>query len=247
MSINVHRILTLCVLSEHIPSIMMDIHVQKSYTTKHTYWPCIILLCTCNLSQYFCCSLFTKDMAEVTNKIERDNIGHLYQSVPVRGNDRGIQMTCGRTECIIEITLYKFCGTQPPKGYKSPRLVPPKKSTSGNIALIIPTQYLPEFQQDAFQRFLDGEGAIKLHARTGSPLEFVFPAGDYCNAHTCTWKQLSYTSKRVIVQHKNYVCVAMACYMPLSNRSILPNNFTCNLFGCHERSWVTMEYLGVKL
>ena len=118
-------------------------------------------------------------MEQVTTKIKEDNIGHLYQSVPVGGRDRGIQMTCGRTECIIEITVYKFCGTERPEGYRSPRVVPPKKSTSGNIALILPSQYLPEFQQDAFQRFLDGEGAIKLHARTASPLEFVFPAGNH--------------------------------------------------------------------
>ena len=148
----------------------------------------------------------------VTAKIEGDNIAHLYQSVPdlsapdhsapgqsAPGQsapdgdaDRGIQMTCSHTDCIIQITLYTFCGTERPEGQRSPRPVPPKKSTSGNIALIIPTQYLPEFRNSDFQRFLDGEGAIQLHARSSTnPLKFVFPQteGDniICDSHhPCT-------------------------------------------------------------
>ena len=112
------------------------------------------------------------------------------QSVPDRDGDRGIQMTCSHTDCIIQITLYTFCGTERPEGQRSPRPIPLKKSTSGNIALIIPTQYLPEFRNSDFQRFLDGEGALQLHARSStSPLKFVFPQpeGDICdNHHPCT-------------------------------------------------------------
>ena len=144
-------------------------------------------------------------MKDVDKKMTEANIS--YETVYSMHKDRegkkkeykGIKVTCNKTECIFEFTLYRFIGTfralpnEPPGG----GLIPPGgfqggergSSQAGNIALIIPSQMLPELAQNDIQRFLDGEGAIQLHARSpGNPLQFVFPTatGDDCQTTSQT-------------------------------------------------------------
>lgn len=91
-------------------------------------------------------------------------------------NSEGITMKCGETECVFEILVYRYRGIEK---CEQPKLVPPKHSTSkaaGSLALIVPSHMFTVEQQDDFQRFLNGEGAIKLHARSfTNPIEFIFP------------------------------------------------------------------------
>ena len=84
---------------------------------------------------------------------------------------------CSKTKCTFEFTLFEFKGIseqqQLPPGWV-PRLGP--SSSVGNIALIIPSQMLPELDRQSVQKFLDGNAAIRLQARVpGNPIEFILP------------------------------------------------------------------------
>ena len=97
------------------------------------------------------------------------------------GEYKGIPMECGKTDCIIEITLYRYCGHQKPKGQIEPTIISPKPQTTvGSVALIVPSHVLSVVQQKEFQRFLGGEGAIKLYASSfTNPLEFSPPGNNH--------------------------------------------------------------------
>ena len=89
--------------------------------------------------------------------------------------------TCNKTACSFEITIFEYKGVieRPPNlpPGASP-YVPAGESRVGNIALIIPSQMLPELERDNIRKFMDGNMAIKLQARVpGSPIQFILPSG----------------------------------------------------------------------
>ena len=89
--------------------------------------------------------------------------------------------TCNKTACSFEITIFEYKGVieRPPNlpPGASP-YVPAGESHVGNIALIIPSQMLPELEHDNIRKFMDGNMAIKLQARVpGSPIQFILPSG----------------------------------------------------------------------
>lgn len=114
-------------------------------------------------------------MGDVIQKLSKDGIN----TVSI-GDNEGIPMKCGDIECIFEIILYKYQGSEQPNEYR-PRLFPPKQpntSMAGSVALIVPSHILSDIQRNEFQRFLCGEGAIKLYAKSfTNPLEFELPKG----------------------------------------------------------------------
>jgi hypothetical protein len=101
-----------------------------------------------------------------------------------------VNAECNNTRCQFEITLFEYQG--PLREHRGPNLPPgaeqfgppegmspPVSPTSpGNIALIIPSQMLPELERDKIQQFMDGNMAIQLQARVpGSPIQFILPPG----------------------------------------------------------------------
>ena len=91
------------------------------------------------------------------------------------------------TACRFEITIFEYKGvierppTLPPGA--SP-YVPAGESHVGNIALIIPSQMLPELERDNIRKFMDGKMAIQLQARVpGSPIQFILPSGKFHSYH----------------------------------------------------------------
>ena len=109
-------------------------------------------------------------------KLEEDEI----ETVSI-GDHKGIPMKCGHIECVFEITVYKYKGSEQPNEYR-PRVFPPKQlntDVAGSVALIVPSHILSDIQRNEFQRFLSGEGAIKLYAKSfTNPLEFELPKGE---------------------------------------------------------------------
>ena len=96
---------------------------------------------------------------------------------------REIKVECYQTTCVFEFTIFEFKGETElppnlPPGSSGP--IPPRgqASQAGNIALIIPSQILPQLDQNKIQDFLNGNVAIKLQARTPrSPIQFILPTG----------------------------------------------------------------------
>ena len=91
---------------------------------------------------------------------------------------------CYQTKCQFEITLFEYKGDTVRPANIPPGSVPycpledqTPSNAVGNIALIIPSQILPQLERDHIQRFMDGNMAIKLQARLpGSPIQFILPS-----------------------------------------------------------------------
>ena len=126
----------------------------------------------CVLPNFLTHSLFQNDNERVREKLGKK---HKFQVNKV-GDKSAIscEIMCSHTKCTFEFVLFKFIGPPPdvPEEERPQALEP--SSSAGNIALIIPSQMLPELDKEKVQKFLDGNAAIQLQARVpGNPIQFI--------------------------------------------------------------------------
>ena len=139
----------------------------------------------------------------IQQKLERykatANKANNIQVVVVDSDRSQIQIECSQTTCIFEFTVFEFAGEVERRPNLSPGSRPPQPggnrgeegvaSQAGNIALISPSQMLPQLDRDKIQKFLDGNMAIQLQARSPeNPIQFILPAGIMSQNYRITWK-----------------------------------------------------------